>query len=353
MSWLTDLFTARKARGLTAQPLSIVSPWADNSHLETFVMAEALGYELSQLPMDRRTAMTIPAVSRGRNLIVSAASQLPLTAMNADGNLASQPSFLYRSDSAQSPQERLARTLDDMIFQGDSLWAVKRGSKSDGSAFGPILDAVWVPRGKWSIDSESRILIDGDPVDEAQVIYFSKGDGLLETGWRTLRGAISLEDSWISRASNPIPLTVIRHDASTGDYDDNEIEELLASWRNARNSPNGAVGYLPAGLTIDTHGDVDAALFVEGRNAIRVDIASLLNIPASLLDGSVAEASLTYVTTEGNANRFFTETMPTYLGPIEWRLSQDDVVPRGQRVRFDTKQLTQSPASPTGAPVED
>lgn len=351
MSWLTNLFGAQRAVDIASLPLA--SPWADSSSIETLAIAEALQVELSRLPLDRKLAMTVPAVARGRGLIVSAASQLPLEALNEQGPVPVQPTFLYRSDSVQSPQERISRTIDDLIFNGDSLWAVQRGAKSDGAAYGPILDAVWVPRSRWKIDRDSRILIDGEPVEAEEVIHFPKGDGLLETGMRTLRGAISLEESWISRAANPIPMTVIRHDSQAGELEEFEVGQLLSDWSAARSAANGAIGYLPSGLTIDTHGEVDAALFVEGRNAIRVDIASHLNIPASLLDGSVAEASLTYITTEGQNNRFFTETMPTYLGPIEWRLSQDDVVPRGQRVRFNTSQLTASPASPTGAPVED
>lgn len=332
----------------------LLSPWADSSSMETFVMAEALGYELSQLPMDRKLAMTIPAVKRGRDLIVHTSAQLPLAALNDAGPVVTQPTFLYRSDSAQSPQERLVHTVDDLLFHGDSLWAVNRGSRSDGSAHGPVLDAVWVPRGRWSIDSENRILIDGNPVDSEEVIYFHKGDGLLDTGYRTLKGYLALETSVLSKARNPIPLTVIQHSqGNDGDLEPEEVQQLLSDWGTARRSEDGALGYLPAGLEIQTHGDVQPDLYESGRNAYRLDIANLINMPAVMLDGSLSTATLTYSTVEGNSNRFFTETMPTYLGPIEWRLSQDDVVPRGQRVRFDTSQLTTSPASPTGAPVED
>lgn len=354
MSWY-DIFTSRKARDVMSAPLPVLSGYADSSRLEGLILAEALGQELSALPMDRRTAMTIPAVSRGRNLIVAALTQLPLKALNESGQVPTQPTFLYRSDSKMSPQARIAQTVDDLIFWGESLWAVQRGSRSDGSAHGPILDAVRVPRDRWEIDQDGRILVDSKPVDEESVIYI-KGwtDGLINTGYRTLKGALATENAWVSRVRNPIPLTVIQHtQTSEGDLEPEEVRYLIDQWTTARRSEDGALGYLPAGLEIQTHGDVDAALYVEGRNAIRVDIASLLGIPASLLDGSVAEASLTYVTTEGNANRFVTETLPLYMGPIEAALSADAVVPRGQRVRFDLSQLTTAPANPTGAPVED
>jgi len=358
MSWLSDLFGAGRARELSAAPLPVLSGYADSSRLEGLIMAEALGYELSQLPLDRQLAMSVPAVSRGRDLICNAASQLPLTALSDGVPATSQPTFLYRSDSAQTPQERIERTVDDLIFHGDSLWVVKRGSKSDGSAYGPILDAVWVPRNRWTVEPvdsfTNRVLVDGNPVAEDSVIHFYKGDGLLARAHRTLKGYIALEGSVLSKTRNPIPLTVIQHSQqSAGDLEPEEIGNLLRDWGTARRSEDGAVGYLPFGLEIQTHGQVQSDLFETGRNAYRLDIANFMNIPAVMLDGSLSTSTLTYSTVEGQANRFFTETMPGYLGVIERRLSKDDVVPRGQSVRFDTSQLTVAPASPTGAPVED
>jgi len=42
-----------------------------------------------------------------------------------------------------------------------------------------------------------------------------------------------------------------------------------------------------------------------------------------------------------------------WFEPIEARLSQDDVVPRGQRVRFDRGDIAAPTPSPTGPTVED
>src|SRR5690606_19684720 len=95
----------------------------------------------------------------------------------------------------------------------------------------------------------------------------------------------------------------------------------------------------------------DSQMFIEGRNAVRLDFANLTNIPASLLDGSTATASLTYTTAEGQKSSFHEQSLRYWSAPIEHRLSMDDVVPRGQRVRFDISYTTQVP--PTGEPGED
>jgi phage portal protein BeeE len=79
----------------------------------------------------------------------------------------------------------------------------------------------------------------------------------------------------------------------------------------------------------------DSALYIEGRNASKMDIAAFFNLPASVLDATSATASLTYVTQEGNRSSLDDMTLPYWIGPIASRLSQDDIVPAGQSVRFD------------------
>jgi Phage portal protein len=347
---LLDIFKRERLDYLAA-PTGIAAPWADSSHLaQGLIWADVLGLPLEDLPLSRADALSIPAVARGRALIVSNVAPLPLRALDSNGVLSAQPTFLYRSDSGVSPYMRMVSTLDSLMMYGVALWAVNRGAKDQ------IVDAAWVPHNRWGFDSEGRILVDHGPVDASQVILFqSATPGLLEVANRTLKGAKAIEEAWVSKARNPVPLTVIKHvPGQQGDQlEQEEITELLRQWATARRNEDGALGYLPPSLTIETHGTVDPALYVEGRNAIRVDIASFLGIPASLLDGSVAEASLTYTTTEGNRNRFFTETLPLWTNPIESRLSEDDVVPRGQRVRFDFTELYTNPPTSTGAPSED
>jgi phage portal protein BeeE len=91
----------------------------------------------------------------------------------------------------------------------------------------------------------------------------------------------------------------------------------------------------PANIDVKDHGQADPALFIEGRNAARLDTAAMFNLPGSVLDASTATASLTYVTQEGNRSSLDDMSLPYWYRPIEARLSQDDIVPRGQSVRFD------------------
>lgn len=327
----------------------VLSPWAPEPNFGTVVISESFGLAVKELPLDRSLAMSIPAVARGRHLLVSTVAPLPLVALNADGPLAVQPTWLYRSDTAVSPAERTARTVDSLIFYGQALWAVARGAQ------GQITDAVWVPHHRWDYDYDSgEVSIDGEVRNPKEYLYFQGwNEGLLSCAARTLRGAIAIENAWVDRVKNPIPTTVIRHEGSDAiQLEQFEIDDLLQQWREKRNAEGGALGYLPPGLAMDALGSVEADLFDKGRAAIRVDIAAFLGLSASMLDGSSGD-SLTYSTQEGQRSRYYTETLPLYLNAIEACLSQDRSVPRGTRVRFDLTELYTPTPAPTGAPVED
>ncbi|KIC59954.1 hypothetical protein RM52_00595 [Microbacterium hominis] len=236
----------------------------------------------------------------------------------------------------------MAMTIDDLIFHGYSLWALER------SEVGTILDARRVPIHRWNFDSHSPTGIAVDNVhvtDPASVIFFTGPDeGLLKTGAQTIRGAIAMEVAWVGRVQNPVPMTVL-HEVNAGQgsrITATEAQQYVQTWQEARTSPNGAVGFLPATLQMETYGELQADLFENGRNQIRLDIANFLNLPASILDGSANSASLTYETREGERQELV-EWLEYWLAPIESRLSAPDITPRGQYIRFDRTNLIAVP----------
>jgi phage portal protein BeeE len=87
-------------------------------------------------------------------------------------------------------------------------------------------------------------------------------------------------------------------------------------------------------------------MFIEGRNASRIDIANFFALPASLIDGSLSTASLTYSTQEGRRNEVYDYSIPYWCRPIEDRLSQDDVTPSGTSIKFDFSSLLTTVQAP-------
>ena len=134
--------------------------------------------------------------------------------------------------------------------------------------------------------------------------------------------------------------------------DEDEVEKLVKDWSTARRQDDGAVASTPEGVELNVHGEIKHELFVEGRNAIRTDIGSFLNVRVAMIDGTIGVDSLTYTTKDGERNSFYEFDLPFWTDAIAARLSLDDVVPRGTRIRFDMYEAHNLP-TPTGARVED
>lgn len=327
-------------------PESVTSPWSD-AQLSAFVWSDVFG-NVDQLPVTRAEAMRVPAVAKARSLLAPTIGRQPLVALDRTGALATQPTFLYRTDQdLVSMTHVMTWIVDDLIFYGRALLSVQRGS--DG--FPTSIDRVAPDR--YTI-TDGAILVDEKPVDERSVIFIpGLVDALLDIGSRSIRGARYVEEAWVGRVRNPIPTTVLKQTDADAALDQDEVEAIVRKVSANRRDPDGAIAFLPAGLDMVALGQNDASLFVEARNAGRIDIGGFVGIPSTLMDATTVQSSLTYENKAGERDRFYVEAVPLYASAIEARLSLDDVVPRGQRVRFDFSELYAQLPTPTGAPTED
>lgn len=320
--------------------------------------------DLDQLPLMREQAIRVPAVSKARNLLVSTIAKFPLRALQyneatkTDADVTTNYPWLYRTNNSVSPYERLAWTVDDLIFYGCSVWLLDRGAPSDPADAGsrrPIINAEWCPPQRWDIvagdDGQHYLTVDGYPIAEDRYILInSPFEGLLNIGGDTLKGARAIEKAWVGRIRNPLPLIDLHR--TDDQLNDDEVKKLVADWSVARRADDGAVASTPEGVDLRVHGEIKHELFVEGRNALRTDIGSFLNVRVAMLDGTIGVDSLTYTTKDGERNSFYEFDLPFWTDAITARLSLDDVVPRGTRIRFDMYEALNLP-TPTGAQVED
>lgn len=328
----------------------IVSPWTQGQ-LTQIVWSDIFGTEAKFV--SRAEAMSIPAVAKARQILVSSIARFPMVVLDAEGNdVTARHEWLYRSDGEVSWWHTMAWTIDDLIFSGWSLWGVER------DANGAIIRGERCPIERWQVTPNGVIQIQnetGNYVDaEADSVILIPGafEGLLKVASRTIRAAAKLETSVLSKSQNPIP--AIELHATTDDpLEPEEVQALVQAWANARGDENGAIAFTPHNIEVRPHGSTEASLLIEGRNFVRIDVGAFLGIPAALMDASLSTASLTYSTQEGQRNEFADFTMPYWLEPIQQRLSMDDVVPAGERVRFDLSSLYTTTQSPTGAPVGD
>jgi len=339
--------TLRTALGYPPRPDYLASPFSE-AQLQQIVWSDI--FDAALVPIGRTEAMGIPALTKARNLLTGTISKLPLKAADATGILPDdkQPRWTYRTDAEVSPFLRMTWTIDDLLFHGQCLWQVTRGSE------GNILTADRCPYEWWKIDAEGAILIHDEPVSADDVIYFTgPTDALLDSHGTTLRSARSIAAAVEKRVKNPIPVAELKA-TEAAELTEAEAKNVIVEYNKARRDPEGATFYSPLGIELKTHGtDADAGFMVEGRNQVRLDIANITGIPAALLDGSTSSASLTYSTQEGRRNEFVDFSLSSWMEAIAGRLSADDVVPRGTRIVFDQSDFLTTTPSPTGPQKQD
>ena len=330
--------------------LPIRSPFTTSS-LTKIALADMLGVQNAEVT--RADAMKVAPIARGRGLICGTLSRYPLTLWqlgateDQDVQLPT-PSWMTSTKTLQSPISRMLWTLDDLLFAGLSLWAVER------DASGSITDAARVDPSNWSVDPDSLgVLVNGAQVEDPRsvIVFEAPQEGLLTIADDAVRASRNLSKAWQRRVESPIPLITLNQTDANAELDDDEIDDAIDDLETAR--INGATSFVPFGFQVQVHGDVKTDLFVEGRNAERLDWGNYIGLPAAMLDGSMSTATLTYSTQEGKRSEFVDFSLFYWASAIEARLSLDDVTPPGACVRFNLKWLANPTQQTTNALTED
>lgn len=291
--------------------------------------------------MTRERAMGVPALSRARDIIVGAIAPLPLVVRDDLGQARTE-SWAHRTDCTP-PQYRLAWTVDDLIFYGESLW---EGTKRQR-----------VPYGQWWQDDDGTIMVERATGERrparSPLLIQSIQDGVLSTSVRKniIQAAANVDAAAARRGSWIAPLVTLEDEGDLNLTDD-EIEDVRQHYIQARRDPDGAVAWIPNGVKLGLH-SAPAEDNIQGRNGMAVDIARLMNVPAILIDASGVNSTLTYQTTQGTVLLFHQQTIEPIITSIEARLSMDDSVPAGWKVSLDRTNLTAALGLPEGPARKD
>lgn len=348
---------AQAERYSVAQPTpALASPFVGETHLTPAVVLDDV-FKGKVQPVTRAEAMSVPAHARARNIVCGMIARQPIKVYGADGVQLATPTWLTRS-AYFPPRLRMLWTLDDCAHYGWSLWTLDRGAPDARSGRADILDAMRVAPANWNFENGRIVVHDGRGtrrVLEADEYLLIPGpaDGMLTAAADTLRGAKDLERQWQARVKHPVPITEIRY---TGDdpLEPDEMRDIRRQFITARDDEDGTVMVTPSGFEVHTHGDSVLELFVQGRNAVALDVARFWNMPASQLDASnVNGSSVNYENLAIGRTGLADITLRTWALPIEEALSQDDVLPRGQYAQFDLSALTTGPDTGTGPVLED
>ncbi|MDY0827549.1 hypothetical protein SK224_00245 [Microbacterium sp. BG28] len=346
-----------KAYGPSSAPIAISSPYSPQDQLVTFAINDELGGLLKDTAlMTRDIALRVPGVKRAHGVHVTQFAEIPFFQMDNAARTAHQPRWLTTSDTSEAPYQRMFGLGSDLFFNG---WGCL-GFTADMS------DCMRIPFGMWSLNDEGVAVADERFIPaayRARVVSFQAGageNGLLNDGADTLREARSIEEAYMDRLANPVPLTVLGIPRDVWEsWTVDERKSYRQQWIDGRQSKNGAVATKVSEWPVEMPGAAPVDLYETGRNAVRLDIANHTSTPAALLEGSKQGGSGTEMNYNGVENGATRSDLwdfglaKRWMLAFEARMSLDDVSPPGLSIRGDRSFAVATPTPPTNPTSED
>ena len=335
MGLLRDVILGTAAGTSTAQPVAQAS-------LQPFRVSPNISEYLRQYSASRHDAMSVSAVARARNLIAGTIASMPLDVFVTD--IATQerrqvaPMPWVEQPQVDVPRlTTVAYTVDSLWFYGRAYWMVTEVYQEDGRP----RRFRWINPLDVTFDTDlytgliTRYYYKLSPVPTSGVgslvVFTSIDEGLLIRAGQTIRTCIELEKSALDFARNPAPSITLKN---TGmDLPSEQVQTLLAGWRESRRATGGAVAYLSAAMEMDSVGfsPKDLAM-VDAREFQVAEIARATGLPPAMLGAPAG--GLTYQNVQAERRGLVDLALQPYMSAIEQRLSMDDVTPRGTTLMF-------------------
>ena len=304
------------------------------------VMADTYQYQIpyNLLSIDRISAMSIPAVTRCRNLICNtiAAMELCLELKRTDEELPKLP-WMDQPSINQPYAVTMAYTVDSLIFFGVAYWEITEVYADNGypARFNWVANSRVTPK-----YNKTNTLIESYSVDGtvrpmsglgSLVTFQSMTDGILNVGARSLTAALDLDKAACVAAATPMPSGVLKNTGA--DLGENEVQGLLAAWRNARN--NRSTAYLTSTLEFQPASFSPKDMMLnEAKQYMATEIARLMNVPAYYISADMNN-SMTYANVQDERRQFVSLSLQPFISAIEARLSMNDITPSTQYISFD------------------
>lgn len=292
----------------------------------------------------RTEALSVPAIKRGRDLICSVAA-LPLEQYGPDHTKVPLP-LLTQIDPAVANVVTLAQTVEDILFEGRSLWRVTafgwdgypveaRHVDTTAWRLAPPAAQPYAPLPSGDNPRGAVPWVDGEELSWSEVILFeSPNPGLLTgCGARVIRRAILLDRTAALYAEDPRPLDFFSPAENAEDIPDSETLTFLARWIAFRKE--GAIGYVPGQYkynSVDSPSPADLQL-VELQRQAMLDVANLIGVDPE--DVGASMTARTYFNAQDRRQSRINDVLAPYMASITDRLSMADVTKRGYCVRFD------------------
>ena len=296
----------------------------------------------------RRLAMSVPALSRARDLMASVISCMPLRMYNMvwDENeermfkkYIAPRSWLRQPDPQNTYSHFMSWVFDDLYFYGRSIIHISSrtadnypatmqrlpvGSITSTDQIGPV----------WYAPSK-EIYFNGvqlDPADLIQVL--SPTTGIVYTSPQAIDTALKIQEARSRNASSAIPAGVLQIQSGEA-LTQSEMESLAAAFNAARAVNQTAV--LSQELKYEaTTMTPDKMLLMESANYSALECGSRIgNVPPYLI--GVSTGSYSYQSSQQARADLYIFGVKLYAEAISATLSMNNVLPNGTYVEFDSE----------------
>jgi len=294
----------------------------------------------------RNRAMSVPTISRARDLMASVLGCMQLKMYNEiwNGNeMEKMPlaprTWLRRIDPSVPNSFLLAWLFDDLFHFGRGfLYVTSRTSDGFPASFTRLPAAMVQTLDQagpvWFAPSK-QIVFQGAELDPNDVIQFlSPIQGIIYMSTQAVATALKLEAARYRNASSAIPAGVLRQTGGEP-LSAQELADLASAFNFARESNQTAA--LNEFVTYtETLTSPDKMLLIDSAEFQAMEMARLCNIPPYLAGISVG--SYSYQSSAESRMDLWTFGVRAYADCIAGTLSQNNVLPNGTYVEFDVQQ---------------
>jgi hypothetical protein len=279
----------------------------------------------------RNKCMSIPTVSRARDLMSSVIGCLKLQMYNEmwNGNdMEKMPlaprSWLRKIDPALPNQFILSWTFDDLFFYGRAFWYILSRTADGYPASFTRLPAAMVQTldqaGPVWFAPSKQIIFNGGELDPNDVVQFlSPIQGIIYQSTQSVETALKLESARNRNASSQIPAGILRQTGGEP-MSGQELADLAAAFQTARDT-NQIAALNEFVMYQETLMTPDRMLLVDSANFQALEMCRLTNIPSYLAGISVGGYS--YVSNEGARLDLWSFGVKPYAECIASTLSQN------------------------------
>ena len=296
-----------------------------------------------QSGLARNRAISVPAISRSRDLMASvlASMELKMCTEIWNGNemetVPLAPRTWLRQLDPEMPNSFLFPWIfDDLFFYGRCFLYITSRTKD-----GYMASATRLPQG--SIDTadaegpvwfgkSKEIYFNGGALDPADVVQiYSPTQGMIYMSEQTIATALKLCEARLRNSSSAIPAGVLRQ-VGGEPLSAEELGALAEAFNEARVSNQTAA--LNEFLTYtETTATPDKMLLIDAAEYQSKEIANLCNVPPYLL--GISTGSYAYTNSAGAKSDLWTFGLSMYAQAISSALSQQ--LPRGTYVKWDVE----------------